>query len=206
MFPSRFQDVCDLGDTSQQHNTHLIEWREVRYAWHPWYGRAVAVRKRFARYDRVTFQCSIEADPEARLLEIPEWMFDPAICLRMRRLAAAPTVSCEALLDLKSLLQCTPALTLALCYKLSIAPCYLQEVLMRKSLSQKITQSTLFQPMARGYSLRLHSQCARRARDGRLTREGGGRMVLRRNRVEVGNFGYHATFVAVPSEAPNAHL
>jgi hypothetical protein len=35
-------------------------------------------------------------------------MFDPAICLRMRRLAAVPTVSCEALLDLKSLLQCAP--------------------------------------------------------------------------------------------------
>jgi hypothetical protein len=35
---------------------------------------------------------------------------------------------------------------LALCYKLSIVPCYLQEVLMRKPLRQKITQSTLFQP------------------------------------------------------------
>ena len=35
-------------------------------------------------------------------------MFNPAICLRMRRLAAVPTVSCEALLDLESLLQCAP--------------------------------------------------------------------------------------------------
>jgi hypothetical protein len=93
--------------TSQQHNTHRIEWREVRYAWHPWYGRAVAVSKRFARYGRPAFQCSIEADPKVRLLEIPEWMFDPAICLRMR-VAAMPTVSCEALLDLRSLLECAP--------------------------------------------------------------------------------------------------
>jgi hypothetical protein len=93
--------------TSQQHNTHRIEWREVRYAWHPWYGRAVALSKRFSRYGRPAFQCSIEADPKVRLLEIPEWMFDPAICLRMR-VAAMPTVSCEALLDLRSLLQCAP--------------------------------------------------------------------------------------------------
>jgi hypothetical protein len=106
--PSQVRDAYGPYDASQQHNTHRIEWREVRYAWHPWYGRAVAVHKRFARYDRVTFQCSIEADPEARLLEIPEWMLDPAICLRMRRLVAVPTVSCEALLDLKSLLQCAP--------------------------------------------------------------------------------------------------
>ena len=42
---------------------------------------------------------------EGRLLEIPQWMFDPATCCRMR-LAAVPTVSCKALLDLKSLLQC----------------------------------------------------------------------------------------------------
>ena len=100
-------DASDRGGTSEQHNTHRIEWREVRYAWHPWYGRAVAVYKRFARYDRVTFQCSIEADPEARHLEIPGWMFDPAICVGMQ-LAAVPTVSCEVLLELKSLLQSAP--------------------------------------------------------------------------------------------------
>jgi hypothetical protein len=39
-----------------------------------------------------------------------------------------------------------PFLTWALCYKLSIVPWYLQEVLMRKSLSHRITQSTLFHP------------------------------------------------------------
>ena len=104
---SRWRCAVAHSRTSEQHNTHRIEWREVRYAWHPWYGRAVAVYKRFARYDRVTFQCSIEADPEARHLEIPGWMFDPAICLGMQ-LAAVPKVSCEVLLELKSLLQSAP--------------------------------------------------------------------------------------------------
>jgi hypothetical protein len=37
-----------------------------------------------------------------------------------------------------------------LCYKLSIVPCYLQEVLMRKSSSQRIAQSTLFHPPHKG--------------------------------------------------------
>jgi hypothetical protein len=65
----------------------------------------VAVHKTFARNGRVVSQCSIEENSEARHLEIPEWMFDPAICCRMQ-LAVVPTVSCKALLDLKSLLRC----------------------------------------------------------------------------------------------------
>lgn len=70
-----------------------------------WCGRVVAVHKTFARNGRVVSQCSIEENSEARHLEIPEWMFDPAICCRMQ-LAAVPTVSCQALLDLKSLVRC----------------------------------------------------------------------------------------------------
>ena len=89
------------------HNTHSIEQREVPCTWRPWCGRVVAVHKTFARNGRVGSQCSIQENSEARLLEIPEWMFDPDICRRMH-LAAVPTVSCEALLDLKSLLQGAP--------------------------------------------------------------------------------------------------
>ena len=98
-------DGSALHGTSRQHNTHNIEWQEVCYTWHPWCGRVVAVHQTFARNGRVVSHCSIEENAEARHLEIPEWMFDPAICCRMQ-LAAEPTVSCQALLDLKSQLRC----------------------------------------------------------------------------------------------------
>ena len=99
-------DGCAPRDTTQQRNTHNIESREVRYPWHPWCGRVVAVHQTFAKSGRgVVSHCRIEENAEARHLEIPEWMFDSSICRRMQ-LAAVPTVSCEALLDLKSLLRC----------------------------------------------------------------------------------------------------
>ena len=107
MFASQGQDACGLHGASQQRNTHSIESREVCYSWHPWCGRVVAVHKTFARNGRVVSRCSIEENSQARHLEIPEWMFDPALCRRMQ-LAAVPRVSCEALLDLKSLLRCAP--------------------------------------------------------------------------------------------------
>jgi hypothetical protein len=106
-FPSRLRDVCCPRGTTQQHNTHSIETRAVRYAWHPWCGRVVAVHKTFAKNGRVVCRCSIEENSVARVLEISEWMFDPAICRRMH-LAVVPTVGCEALLELKSLLRCAP--------------------------------------------------------------------------------------------------
>jgi hypothetical protein len=51
------------------------------------------------------FQCGVDEKPGARLLEIPQWMFDSVACCRMR-LATVPTVSSGALLDLKALLRC----------------------------------------------------------------------------------------------------
>ena len=104
--PSQVRDASGPRGTSRQRNTHSIESREVRYPWHPWHDRVVAIHQSFTRNGRALFRCSIEENLEARLLEIPQWMFDLATCCRMR-LAAAPTVSCKALLDLKSLLQCT---------------------------------------------------------------------------------------------------
>jgi hypothetical protein len=107
-FPAcRVQDVCGPRGASRQHNTHNIESREVRYAWHPWHDRVVAIHQAFTRSGCALFRCSIEENLETRLLEIPQWMFDPATCCRMR-LAAVPTVTCKALVDLKTLLQGTP--------------------------------------------------------------------------------------------------
>jgi hypothetical protein len=91
--------------TTRQRNTHNIESREVSYLWHPWCARAVAVHETFTRNGRAVFQCGLDDKPGARLLEIPQWMFDSVACCRMR-LATVPTVSCGALLDLKALLRC----------------------------------------------------------------------------------------------------
>ncbi len=104
-FPSRVRDACGPRGTSRQRNTHNIESREVRYAWHPWHARAVAVHGALTKNGRGVFRCGIDENPGVRLLEIPQWMFDSVACCHMR-LATVPTVSCGALLDLKALLRC----------------------------------------------------------------------------------------------------
>ena len=103
--PSPDRDGFGPRGTSRQRNTHSTESREVRYPWHPWHDRVVTIHRSFTRNGHALFFCSVEESLEGRLLEIPQWMFDPAICCRMQ-LAAVPTVSCEALLDLKTVLQC----------------------------------------------------------------------------------------------------
>ena len=105
MFPFQAPGASGVRGTSRQRDTHNIEWREVCYTWHPWCGRVVAIHKTFTRNGLVVSHCSIEENSELRHLEIPEWMFDPTICRRMQ-VAAVPRVSCEALLELKSLLRC----------------------------------------------------------------------------------------------------
>jgi hypothetical protein len=105
VFPYRVRGACDRRDTSRQRNTHSNELREVRYPWHPWYARAVVVHETFTRNRRAVFRCGIDENPRAQLLEIPQWMFDSVACCHMR-LAAVPTVGCDALLDLKALLRC----------------------------------------------------------------------------------------------------
>jgi len=95
---------CDRRGTTRQLNTHITESREVCYPWHPWYARSVWIYETLVKNGQAVFRCGIEENQEARRLEIPQWMFDPAQCSRMRRMAVA-TVACEALWDLKVLLQ-----------------------------------------------------------------------------------------------------
>jgi hypothetical protein len=52
---------------------------------------------------QTTLRCSLEPIVNARLIEIPQWMFDAASLCGVRW-ADTPTVSCEALLELKALL------------------------------------------------------------------------------------------------------
>jgi hypothetical protein len=65
----------------------------------------VTVHEAFTKNGRAVFRCGFDEKLGARLLEIPQWMFDSVACRRMR-LETVPTVSCGALLDLKGLLRC----------------------------------------------------------------------------------------------------
>ena len=107
VFTSQGQGAFGLRGASRQRSAHSTESREVLYPWHPWHGRVVLIHESFTRSGLAVFRCSSEENLEARHLEIPKWMFiqhSAAECAS----ATVPTVSGEALLDLKSLLQGVP--------------------------------------------------------------------------------------------------
>jgi len=97
-------DERGRGCTSRQTKTHITEKREICYPWHACYGQLVLIRKSNVRCDKAIFWCSIWRDGAQRSMEVPQWMFDRAVCCTMR-LADGPVVSCSALLELKELLQ-----------------------------------------------------------------------------------------------------
>src|SRR5882757_1515540 len=67
-------------------------------------GRAkVFIHNAVDKNQQTTLRCSLEPIVNARLIEIPQWMFDAASLCGVRW-ADAPTVSGEALLELKALL------------------------------------------------------------------------------------------------------
>ena len=53
---------------------------------------------------RAAYRCRVEQNQENRILEIPQWMFESAVCGQLC-MAETPTVNCEALQDLKGLLR-----------------------------------------------------------------------------------------------------
>ena len=91
------------GDTSSQLNTHNIKLRDVCYPWHPWYGRSVVIHDAFVRHGQAVLRCTLEHEERSRALDIPQWMFDRALCCMMP-MAEGPWVSWEALQDLQTLL------------------------------------------------------------------------------------------------------
>src|SRR5215831_10317767 len=97
------RDAAGTGGTSRQSKTHNIEWREVRYRWHPWHGRTVWIYQSLKKHGVGILRCRTEQDQKVSLLELPEWMFDTAA--GEIQLAKTAVVSCEALRDLKVVLQ-----------------------------------------------------------------------------------------------------
>ncbi len=80
-----------------------LGFREVEYRWHPLHGQRVAVCGESRRGSLVLLRCVRDELQGCRTLEIPEWMFDAAVCGQMTS-TELPLVECAALLALKHLL------------------------------------------------------------------------------------------------------
>jgi hypothetical protein len=96
-------DDCAPCDRSPHPYTHIIESREVRYPWHPWYGQRVWIYARFVKCGVASFRCGLGESTGDRSTHLPQWMFDAVTCCDLR-LTLTPVVSCEALSALKVLI------------------------------------------------------------------------------------------------------
>ena len=94
---------CVPDDTTQQRNTHIRDVREVRYCFHPWYGRAVWVHASLIRRGRAVAYCSLEHE-NSRVLEVPLWMLDVAGCSKTA-VSKLAFVSADSLRELKEILE-----------------------------------------------------------------------------------------------------
>src|SRR5262245_42563108 len=93
-----------LGDTTQQHNTHIRDLREICYSWHPWHGRAVWVHATLVKRGRAMAHCSLQELQTSRVLEVPLWMLDVAACCKTR-VSKPGFASAQSLGELKEVLQ-----------------------------------------------------------------------------------------------------
>ena len=90
--------------TAKRRNANGTDVREVLYPWHPWTGRQIHIHEVVQRAGCDVFRCSIAGSAADRLLEIPAWMFDRAVC-GMVRVDGTPRVDIGALVALVKLLQ-----------------------------------------------------------------------------------------------------
>src|SRR5215472_12178376 len=93
--------------TSQQHNTHIRDLREICYSWHPWHGRAVWVHATLVKRGRAVAHCSLEDIQTSRVLEVPLWMLDVVACCKTR-FSQPGFASIPSLRELKEVLQSAP--------------------------------------------------------------------------------------------------
>src|SRR5262245_8009581 len=94
----------DAHSTSRQRNTHSTELRQVRYRWHPWFGRTVTVYEALTKGGHALCRCGFDDQRNDRSLEVPAWMFELAACDHLH-LIDTPFVHGQALLELKTVLQ-----------------------------------------------------------------------------------------------------
>jgi hypothetical protein len=101
-----FGESHELGpvDATQQHNTHIRDIREVCYSWHPWHGRPVWVHATLVKRGQPVAHCSLEEIQASRVLEVPLWMLDAAVCCKARA-SKQGFASAQSLRELKEVLQ-----------------------------------------------------------------------------------------------------
>ena len=99
--------AAELGCTSQQHNTHIRDLREICYSWHPWHGRSVWVHATLVKRGRAVAHCSLEDIQTSRVLEVPLWMLDVVACCKTR-VSQPGFASAQSLRELKEVLQSAP--------------------------------------------------------------------------------------------------
>src|SRR5215831_17263210 len=92
------------GDTTQQHNTHIRDVRDVCYSWHPWHARPVWVHATLIKRGQAVAHCSLEDVQTSRVLEVPLWMLDVAGCCKTR-VSKPGFASAQSLRELKEVLQ-----------------------------------------------------------------------------------------------------
>jgi hypothetical protein len=95
---------CVRYDTTQQHNTHIRDLREICYSWHPWHGRAVWVHVTLVKRGRAVAHCSLEDVQTSRVLEVPLWMLDVAAGCKTQ-VSKRGFASAQSLRALKEVLQ-----------------------------------------------------------------------------------------------------
>jgi len=106
-YPFSGNRECGLGYTSQQHNTHIRDLREICYSWHPWHGRAVWVHATLVKRGRAVAHCSLEDIQTSRVLEVPLWMLDVVACCKTR-VSQPGFASAQSVRELKEVLQSAP--------------------------------------------------------------------------------------------------
>jgi hypothetical protein len=99
---------CARHGTTQQHNTHIRDIREVCYSWHPWHGQPVWVHATLIKRGQAVAHCSLEDVQTSRVLEVPLWMLDVAGCCKTR-VSKPGFASAQSLRDLQEVLQSAPA-------------------------------------------------------------------------------------------------
>ena len=100
-------DVSSLHCTTEQSDTHNTDSREILYSWRLWQVIQYRSAERSPRAVEEFFAANLRMFPKGVSLEIPEWMFDMAIC-HNTRVSQTPTVNAEALLELKLLIAKPP--------------------------------------------------------------------------------------------------
>ena len=102
--------VAGVRCTTRQTKTHITEYREVCYRWHPCFGKCIEIKQGLNKANGAIFRCVVDAEEFPSTLEIPKWMFDRAACALMVK-KVKPSVSVHALLDLRLLLQSAASTT-----------------------------------------------------------------------------------------------